>query len=304
MGHEIQCQEVLYNECTTQITIFLPAGQTHPTTSDRSTLPWSGNQWKPVLVDKIAKKANASLGMLQRNLRFCPETCRKTAYTSHVRSLLEYSSTVWDPHVQKEIDKIEGIQRRAAIYIKRDYQSRNPGCVTAMLQELDLPSLQERRWQNRLTFLFKIIEGHLPGIKAEKHLAPILNKRLIRPTRSENQKNVVQQFASNHQRCFHIQHASTPVIENSFFPRTIREWNNLDSSVVSAGTVGEFKTLLQRSSQRKQTSPAPPPPPPHPLPHFSSNPPLSPSLALLSCPPTPTPSTPLPAEAWHHASAR
>ena len=117
-----------------------------------------------------------------------PETCHKTAYTSLVRSLLEYSSTVWDPYVQKEIDKIEGIQRRAARYIKGDYQSRNPGCVTAMLQELDLPSLQERRRQNRLTFLFKIIEGHLPGIKAEKHLAPILNKRLIRPTRSENQK--------------------------------------------------------------------------------------------------------------------
>ena len=109
-------------------------------------------------------------------------------YTSLVRSLLEYSSTVWDPHVQKEIGKIEGIQHRAARYTKRDYQSRNPGCVTAMLQELDLPSLQERRRQDRLTFLFKIIEGHLPGIKAEKHLAPILKKRLIRPTRSENQK--------------------------------------------------------------------------------------------------------------------
>ena len=50
MGHEIQRQEVLHNECTTQITIFLPAGQKHPTTRGRSTLPWSGNQWKPVLV--------------------------------------------------------------------------------------------------------------------------------------------------------------------------------------------------------------------------------------------------------------
>ena len=89
-------------------------------------LSWSAH------VDKIAKKANASLGMLRRNLRFCPETCRKRAYTSLVRSLLEYSSTVWDPHVQKEIDKIEGIQRRAARYIKRDYRSRNPGCVTAI----------------------------------------------------------------------------------------------------------------------------------------------------------------------------
>ena len=67
---------------------------------------------------------------------------------------------------------------------------------------------------------------------------------------TEEKKNVVQ-FARNHQRCFHIQHASKPVFKNSFFARTIREWNNLNSSVVSAGTVGEFKTLLLRSSQRK-----------------------------------------------------
>ena len=51
-------------------------------------LSWSAH------VDKIAKKANASLGMLRRNLRFCPEACRKTASTSLVKSLLEYSSTV------------------------------------------------------------------------------------------------------------------------------------------------------------------------------------------------------------------
>ena len=95
------------------------------------------------------------------------------------------------------------------------------------------------------------------------------------------QKNV-QQSARNHQRCFHIQHASTPVFKNSFFPRTIREWNNLDSSVVSAGTVGEFKTLLQHPPKENRHRQPPPPPTP---PHFSSNPPLSPSLTLFSCSP-------------------
>ena len=74
----------------------------------------------------------ASLGMLWRNLRFCPEICRKTACTSLVRSLLEYSFTVWDPHVQKEIYQIEGIQRRAARYISSEITNPETQAVSQL----------------------------------------------------------------------------------------------------------------------------------------------------------------------------
>ena len=110
-----------------------------------------------VHISNICKKANSTLGFLRRNLRNCPQECRKLAYISFVRITLEYGSSIWDPYLSKDINAIEKIQRRAALFIKKDYKSRDEGCVTSMLQELDLPSLQQRREFNRLTNLFKIV---------------------------------------------------------------------------------------------------------------------------------------------------
>ena len=43
----------------------------------------------------------------------------------------------------KRIKTIEKVQRQAARFIKRDYKSREEGCVTNMLNDLDLTSLQQ-----------------------------------------------------------------------------------------------------------------------------------------------------------------
>jgi hypothetical protein len=39
------------------------------------------------------------------------------AYNTFVRPSLEYASTVWDPHTQDNINKVESIQRRAARFV-------------------------------------------------------------------------------------------------------------------------------------------------------------------------------------------
>ena len=88
------------------------------------------------------QKANSALGFLRRNLKNCPHECRKLAYITLVRSTLEYGSSVWDPHLQTDIDSLEKIQRQAARFIQNDYKSRDGGCVTRMLQDLDIPTLQ------------------------------------------------------------------------------------------------------------------------------------------------------------------
>ena len=87
-------------------------------------------------VQNITKKANSTLGFLRRNLKNCPEECRKLAYISLVRSTLEYGFSIWDPYLQKDINSIEKVQRQAAMFIKRDYKSREEGCVTNMLNDL------------------------------------------------------------------------------------------------------------------------------------------------------------------------
>ena len=94
-------------------------------------LKWSSN------ISKITKKANPSLGFLKRNLKHSPLSCRMTVYISLIRSTLEYSSAIWDPYLQKDIDKLVKVQCQAV----GDYTSRDHGCVTQMLTYLHLPPL-------------------------------------------------------------------------------------------------------------------------------------------------------------------
>ena len=68
-------------------------------------------------ISEITKKANPTLGFLNSNLKHCPLNCRMTAYISLIRSTLEYSSVIWDPYPQKDIDKLEKVQCQAASFI-------------------------------------------------------------------------------------------------------------------------------------------------------------------------------------------
>jgi len=62
-------------------------------------------------------KANSTLGFILRNLRRCPAKLKESAYISFVRSTLEYAASVWDPHLAKDINKLENIQRRPARFV-------------------------------------------------------------------------------------------------------------------------------------------------------------------------------------------
>ena len=68
---------------------------------------------------------------------------------------MDYSATVWDPYLQKDINRIEGVQRRAARFIFNDYMRSSS--VTAMIENLKWKPLAERRREQRLIMLFKIV---------------------------------------------------------------------------------------------------------------------------------------------------
>ena len=114
--------------------------------------------WKKY-IDNTVNKANKTLGFIGRNLGDCTAPVKAAAYSTVVRPLLEYSSTVWDPHQTSDINNVEQVQHRAARFVHQNYTDRIPGCVTNMVQSLGRESLQHRRYTDRLSMLFLIQHG-------------------------------------------------------------------------------------------------------------------------------------------------
>ncbi|KAK3095574.1 hypothetical protein FSP39_016249 [Pinctada imbricata] len=119
-------------------------------------------------INNVCKKASSTLGFIRRNLRNVPQNCRKTAYISLVRSIMEYGATIWNPYLKGDIDKLEKIQNRAIRFIKKDYKSRESGCITKMREELELETLEARRLNLRLILMYKIVEGLVPALPTDK----------------------------------------------------------------------------------------------------------------------------------------
>ena len=197
-------------------------------------------------IEKTSKKASSTLGFIQRNLRHVPSHCRKSAYIALVRSSLEYGSVVWDPHLQQDIDKLEKVQRKAARFIKKDFKSRHTGAVTDMLNDLDLPSLEQRRRDNRLCFMYKISKGLVPAIPSTEYLTKIRVKRTVKANpkyKNYETINFVERHQNLNDNCYKTISATSTVYKNSFFPRTIGDWNQLGNT--SQPTLESFKRSLR-----------------------------------------------------------
>ena len=86
-------------------------------------------------MDITAKKASNTLNFLRRNLKYCPKQVKQTVYFSIVRSVMEYSGATWDPHLQKDEDKLESHSACSKIRGKRLLPKQQRHCNS---QELGL----------------------------------------------------------------------------------------------------------------------------------------------------------------------
>ena len=158
-------------------------------------------------IDNITAKGNRTLGFVRRNLKNCSRSVKTAGYTALVRPVIEYASTVRDPTTQTNINSLELIQRRAARFVNNDYKTRTPGCVTKMLDDLGWDSLQSRCKDNRFAMLYRI-QNDLVNINRTQYL-----------TGGDSRTREAHKFYQ--QRITH------DVYNNSFFPRTIRDWNSV-----------------------------------------------------------------------------
>ena len=97
-----------------------------------------------------------------------------------------------------------------------------------MLDELEWPSLEARRDRSSL-FLFHKIHSGAVSIEKDKYLTPALSLKSTRSSYSA-------------QYCRYQTYSDA--LKNSFFPRTISQWNSLSPSVVNSRTAEEFRALL------------------------------------------------------------
>ena len=195
-----------------------------------SNLKWNAH------IQNITRKAGQTLGFIRRNLQNCPKECRRLAYIALVRSKLEYASSVWDPHTKENIDRIEKVQRQAARFIQKDYRSREPGCVTRMLEELKLPPLETRRRNQRLQLLKKIKNDNVPSMPPGHFLTPAnKSRRQIKPRTFGDfiDENILERLIIRNSDGFSIPPVKTEQYKHSFFIRTPQEWNHLTDSEIT-----------------------------------------------------------------------
>ena len=105
------------------------------------------------------------------------------------------------------------------------------GSMTGILGQLKWESLKKRRKDSRLILLYK-------GLKGKARI----------PTYDLIPKN--RRCRNQHSSAFQIPSASIEAYKSSFFPQTIRDWNDLPDSLVSSAEmsddcVSKFASLVR-----------------------------------------------------------
>ena len=106
------------------------------------------------------------------------------------------------------------VQNRAARFVTRNYVYEI-GSMTCILGQLKWEPLKKRRKDNRLILLYRGLKGK----------ARIPTDDLIPKTRRGR---------NQHSLAFKIPSASKYIYKYSFFPQTIRDWNDPPESLISS----------------------------------------------------------------------
>ena len=172
---------------------------------------------------EVVKKANKILGMIKRNFVNLNKTIVTKLYKQLVRPRLEYAVQAWNPILVKDIELLEGVQRRATKLVKYcknwEYLER--------LKYLGLTTLVTRRVRGDMIQTFKIIKGF-------DDLSPkFFFKMRENNTRGHQYKVFKGRFISE-------------VGRNVFSNRIINNWNGLPVWVVESESVNQFKGRIDK----------------------------------------------------------
>ena len=170
---------------------------------------------------KAVKTANRILGMISRTFILKSREIILQLYKSLVRPHLENCVQAWRPHLKKDIDLLEKVQRRATRMIDSfrnfSYEDR--------LIKLNLTTLETRRLRGDLIEVFKMYKG-FDNVNMHDYFTLSVNN-----------------LRGNSCKLFKPR-INTDVGKFSFANRVINEWNLLSDDILSCCTVDKFKNKL------------------------------------------------------------
>ena len=176
-------------------------------------------------IHNAVTKANQMLGIIKRSFTFLDKDMLTRLYKSLVRPHLEYANAVWCPHLKRQSNMVERVQRRATRLIKglrgMTYEKR--------LRAMDLPSLKFRRLRGDLIQTYKIFNG-IDKIS----LDTFFSSPCYTNTRNSTNKIFIKHCRTNTRKYF-------------FSNRVAPFWNKLPTSVKTAKNINTFKNLLENA---------------------------------------------------------
>ena len=171
-------------------------------------------------------KAKKMIGLIYRQFQGSTDMATLfTLYVTLVRPHLEYACSVWCPHLQRDIKKIEQVQKFGLRMCTRRWNAD----YNELLLLFNIPSLHDRRCYLSLCTMYKIIYENVefpPNFftpKPPSHLRSSTSALLF-----------IQPFAKTNFRKY------------SFLPHISSIWNNLPTHVTKAQSLMAFKMLLYR----------------------------------------------------------
>lgn len=183
-------------------------------------------------VNSAVSKANRVLGALRHSFKYMNSTILLKLYKSMVRPHLEYASCVWSPHLKKDMDAIERVQRRATKLVPelRDlpYAER--------LRKLQLPTLLYRRKRADLTQTYKILHG-FDTLNTDTRCPKCTQKSMFTPSRNQHTRG----------HDFKLEKPEATGVRTRFYAtRVINDWNSLSQNTVFASDINQFKASLRK----------------------------------------------------------
>jgi hypothetical protein len=140
-----------------------------------------------------------------------------------IRPLTEYGGVIFDGSADNQLDRLEAVQRQAALSCTGAYKHTSH---EKLLEELGWPLLQTRRKQHRMNLMFKIQHDLTP--KYLKDICPQLTReRTAYDLRTS--MNITTPLPK------------TVTYQKSFFPNSITDWNNLNINIRDLPSINSFK---------------------------------------------------------------